>query len=103
MLRGDLPNHRPELDDRVERLADRLALKGRGRETAIIERALTAPEERLASDPPDRVAIEASIDSYIEVGARLRERLSERNVPDSASSLSLSLQQALYDKRGLPE
>ena len=95
--------HRPDLDNRVEQLADRLELKGRGRKTAIIERALTALEERLASDRPDRVAIEASIDRYIEVGARLRERLSGRNVPDSALSLSLSLQQALHDERGLPE
>ena len=33
--------HRPDLDSRVEQLADRLGLKGRGRRTATIERALT--------------------------------------------------------------
>ena len=42
-------------------------------------------------------------DRDIEAGARLRERLSGRNVRDSALSLSLSLQQALHDERGLPE
>ena len=95
--------HRPDLDNRVEQLADRLELKGRGRKTVIIERALTALEERLASDRPDCVAIEASIDRYIEVGARLRERLSGKDLPDSVPSLSPSLQQTLYDERPLPE
>ena len=95
--------HRPDLEDRIERLADRLGLKGRGHKTATIERALAELEERLASERPDRAAIEASIDRYIEAGARLRERLPGRDLPDSAPSLSLSLQEALYDERGLPE
>ena len=95
--------HRPDLDDRVERLAERLELKGRGRKTAIIERALTALEARLDSDRPGRAAIEASIDRYIEAGARLRERLSGKDVAADAPPLSLSLQQSLYDERGRPE
>ena len=94
--------HRPDLEDRVERLAERLDLRGRGRKTAIIERALTALEERLASERPDQAAIEASIDRCIEAGARLRGRLSGEDGPDPAPALSLSLQQTLYDERGLP-
>ncbi|MCY4453090.1 MAG: hypothetical protein OXC01_14155 [Immundisolibacterales bacterium] len=94
--------HRPDLEERVERLAARLALEGRGRKTATIERALTALEERLASDRPDRGAIEASIDRYIEAGLRLRERLSGTVLPDYAPALSLSLQEDLYTERGLP-
>lgn len=95
--------HRPDLDDRVERLAERLELKGRGRKTATIERALTALEARLDSDRPGRAAIEASIDRYIEAGVCLRERLSGQDVADDAPPLSLSLQQSLYDERGRPE
>ena len=92
--------HRPDLDSRVEKLADRLGLKGRGRKTATIERALALLEERVAYDRPDRMAIEASLDRYIADGSRLRERLTDRS--SDGPSLSLSLQQALYDERGLP-
>ena len=44
--------HRPDLDSRVERLADRLGLKGRGRKTATIERALTLLEKHVAQNRP---------------------------------------------------
>ena len=53
--------HRPDLDDRVENLAARLGLKGRGRKTAIIERALTALEEQQRVAHPDPTAIAASL------------------------------------------
>ena len=92
--------HRPDLDSRVEKLADRLGLKGRGRKTATIERALALLEERVAHDRPDRTAIEAALDRYIADGSRLRERLTDRS--GDGPPLSLSLQQALYDERGLP-
>lgn len=92
--------HRPDLDSRVEKLADRLGLKGRGRKTATIERALALLEERVAHDRPDQAAIKASLDRYIADGSRLRERLAGRG--DDGPPLSLSLQQALYDERGLP-
>ena len=94
------PAHRPDLDGRVERLADRLGLKGRGRKTATIERALALLEEHVARDRPDRAAIEAALDRYIAEGARLRERLASQS--GGGSPLSLTLQQALYDERGLP-
>lgn len=93
--------HRPDLDSRVEKLAERLGLKGRGRKTATIERALALLEERVAHDRPDRAAIKASLDRYIFEGSRLRKRLADRS--DGGPPLSLSLQQALYDERGLPE
>ena len=38
--------HRPDLDARVEKLASCLGLRGRGRKTAVIERALAALEEQ---------------------------------------------------------
>ena len=92
--------HRPDLDSRVEKLAGRLGLTGRGRKTATIERALVLLEERVADDRPDRTAIETSLDRYIINGTYLRERLAPRG--DDGSPLSLSLQQALYGERRLP-
>ena len=92
--------HIPDLDSRVEKLAGRLGLKGSRRKTATIERALALLEERVAHDRPNRTAIEASLDRYILNGSNLRERLAPRS--DEGPPLSLSLQKALYDKRGLP-
>ena len=92
--------HRPDLDGRVEKLAARLGLKGRGRKTATIERALALLEERVAHDRPDRAAIKSALDRYIAEGPRLRERLAAQSGEEPP--LSLSLQRALYDERGLP-
>ena len=94
------PAHRPDLDSRVERLADRLGLKGRGRKIATIERAFTLLEKHVAHDRSDRAVIEAALDRYIANGSRLRERLA--GLDGGGPPLSLSLQQMLYDERGLP-
>ena len=91
--------HRKDLDDRVERLAAQLGLSGRGRKTAIIERALTVLEERVAHSHPQRVDIEASLNRYIGAGRDLRERYADASGPP----LSQALQEALYDDRGLPK
>ena len=93
--------HRRDLDARVERLADRLALHGRGRKTAVIERALDALEERVERSRPDRAAILAALERYAVTGARSRERLADPEAADSRPP-SLLLQDALYDERGLP-
>lgn len=93
--------HRPDLDSRVEKLADRFGLMGRGRKTATIERALTLLEGRAAHDRLDQTAIEKSLDRYILNGSNLRERVA--SLSDDGPPLSLSLQQALYNERGLPE
>ena len=96
--------HRPDLACRVEKLADRLGLAGRGRKTASIERAITLLEERAAHDRPNQSAIETSLDRYIINGSSLRERLAPAlHVALDGPLTSLSLQQALYDERGLPE
>ena len=94
--------HRPDLERRVEALADRFGLRGRGRKTAIIERALAALEESAARDDREQLTIKASIDRYIDSGVRLRTRLA-KDFPSDSAPLSESLQQALYDQRGLPE
>ena len=88
------PAHRPDLDSRI-------GLKGRERKVVTIEHALPLLEERMAHNRPDQTAIETSLDLYIINGSHLRERLAPRS--DDGQPLSLSLQQALYDERGLPE
>ena len=93
---------RPDLERRVEELADRLGLRGRGRRTAIIERALAALEESLAHDDQEQLAIKASIDRYIDAGCRLRAHLA-KDFPGTSEPLSAFLQRTLYDQRGLPE
>ena len=94
--------HRPDLERRVERLADRFGLRGRGRKTAVIERALAALEESTAEDDQDELTIKASINRYIDAGVELRTRLA-KDFPSESAPLSASLQQALYGERGLPE
>ena len=93
--------HRPDIERRVERLAGCLGLTGRGRKTATIDRALTLLEERVGHDRTDRMAVKTSLDRYIVNGSNLHERVATRG--DDSPPLSLSLQQALYDERGLPK
>ena len=93
--------HRHDLDERVERLAARLDLRGRGRKVAVIERALSALEERVERDRPDRAAIRASLERYAREGPRLCRRLARLD-PGDGRPLSRVLQDALYDDRGLP-
>ena len=95
--------HRPDLDDRVEKLAARLGLKGRSRKTAIIEKAMTALEKQAERAYPDRAAVTAALDRYIEAGPRLRQRLVGSGGPLPEPLLSLSLQRAHYDDTGLPK
>lgn len=73
-----------------------LDLRGRGRKTAVIERALDALEAHVERTRPRRADILASIERYVEAGRRLRGR------PDTGRPSSLALQDALYDDRGLP-
>jgi len=93
---------RPDLERRVEELADRLGLRGRGCRPAIIERALAALEESVARDDQKQLMTKASIDRYIDAGCRLRARLA-KDFPGTSEPLSASLQRTLYDQRGLPE
>ena len=94
--------HRPDLERRVEELADRFGLRGRGRKTAIIERGLALLEESAAQDDREQLTIKASIDRFINAGVRLRTSLA-KDFPNESVPLSASLQQALYGERGLPE
>lgn len=93
--------HRHDLDERVERLAVRLGLRGRGRKTAVIERALDALENEAGRGQADRAAVRASLARYAKAGPRLRERLRHLG-PGAGRPLSEALQDDLYDERGLP-
>lgn len=95
--------HRRDLDAWVERLAARLDLRGRGRKTAVIERALRALEEQTERSRPRRADIEAALERLAEAGDRFRER--EGRSGRSAAvdrPLSQVWQDELYDERGLP-
>ena len=92
--------HRPDLDDRVERLANRLGISGYGRKTAVIEEALSALEERVGNQVT-KAQIRASLKSYLLNGNRLRQEVL-RLCPDIREPLSRTLQQELYDERGVP-
>ena len=94
--------HRPDLDARVEKLASCLGLRGRGRKTAVIERAIAALEARERTAHLDPAAIAASLQHYIENGTRMRARLIEEGMPSGGRPLSALLQRSLYDERGLP-
>lgn len=95
--------HRPDLDARVEKLASCLGLRGRGRKTTVIERALAALEEQERTAHLDPTAIAASLQRYIDNGARLSAGLLERGAQNRGQPLSALLQRSLYDERGLPQ
>lgn len=94
--------HRPDLDERVERLAARLDLRGHGRKTAVIERAVGALEDQVDRREPDRAAIRTSLDRLAEAGDRYRERT---GIPPTGDPkpLSQAWQEELYDDNGLPK
>ena len=96
--------HRHDLDERVERLAARLDLHGRGRKTAVIERALSALEEQTDRTRPDRAYVEAALERLATAGDRFREREARwgRDADDGRPS-SQVWQDELYDEHGLPK
>lgn len=96
--------HRPDLDERVERLAARLDMRGRGRKTAIIDQALRALEEQVDNARPDRAYIEASLERLAQAGDRYRERERTRGRrTDHERPLSQVWEEELYDDHGLPK
>ena len=95
--------HRHDLDERVERLAARLDLRGRGRKIAVIERALRALEEQTERIRPDRARVEAALERLAQAD-RFRERERRRGrFADDDRPLSQVWQDELYDEHGLPK
>ena len=93
--------HRPDLDERVERLASRLGINGRGRKTAVIEKALTALEAQTPRMSPE--AILAALEKYEGSGALIAAELADDPELDHSKPLSQALQDVLYDEHGLPK
>ena len=95
--------HRRDLDARVERLAARLDLRGRGRKTAVIERALSALDEQTERTRPDRAYVEAALERLAQAGDRFRGRERGRGRDGDDRPLSQVWQDELYDEHGLPK
>ncbi len=93
--------HRPDLEERVEKLASRLGMNGRGRKTAVIEKALTALEEQAPRMSPE--AILASLRKYEGSGALIAAELADDPELDHSKPMSQALQDVLYDEHGLPK
>ena len=92
--------HRPDLDERVERLATKMGFNGRGRKTAVIEKALAALEDRVSLMDPESVL--ASLKQFEGHGALIAAELAGDPELDRGKPLSVTLQEALYDEHGLP-
>lgn len=93
--------HRPDLETRIERLASRLGMNGRGRKTAVIERALTALEEQTPQMSPE--AIRAALDEFGRNADLIAAELADDPELDHSKPLSEALQDVLYDAHGLPK
>ena len=92
--------HRPDLDERVEKLAAHMGFNGRGRKTAVIEKALAALEDRVSL--MDAESILASLKQFEGHGPLIAAELAGDLELDPGRPLSLTLQEALYDEHGLP-
>ena len=95
--------HRPDLDRRVEVLALRLGLRGRGRKTRVIERALESLETRSSAIKTTPEEIDAFFKELSESTREMRKRFTAEFPGMSIETISRTLQDELYDKRGLPK
>ncbi len=93
--------HRPDLENRIERLASRLGMNGRGRKTAVIERALTALEQQTPRMSAQE--IEESLEKFGRDADLVAAELANDPELDHTKPLSQALQDVLYDEHGLPK
>ena len=92
--------HRPDLEQRIERLASRFGMNGRGRKTAVIEKALTALEEQTPRMSPEEIS--EALEKYGRDAHLIAAELADDPGLDHSKPLSQALQDALYDEHGLP-
>lgn len=96
--------HRPDLDERVEYLAQVLHGGVRGSKVKVIESAIEALEEKRGVRKCSSAEIRRALDRFLRNGARLRdEALAAHPDLDPNEPLSKSLQDMLYDEKGLPK
>ena len=93
--------HRPDLDARVERLASRLGINGRGRKTAVIEKALSALEDQTSRMSPEEIS--ESLEQFGRNADQIAAELANDPELDHTKPLSQALQDVLYDEHGLPK
>lgn len=93
--------HRPDLDARVERLASRLGINGRGRKTAVIEKALSALEDQIPRMSPEEIRV--SLEKFGRNADQIAAELANDPELDHTKPLSQALQDVLYDEHGLPK
>ena len=93
--------HRPDLENRIERLASRLGMNGRGRKTAVIERALTALEQQTPRMSAQE--IEESLEKFGRNADLVAAELANDPELDHSKPLSQALQDVLYGEHGLPK
>ncbi len=96
-------------DDTARWLRDRAAAGGVGASAwlaRLVERTRrrsAGPEDPCGTARPECRSIGEALDRYIAAGPGLRRRLAEQEDAGGGRPLSLSLQDGLYDKRGLPD
>ncbi len=95
--------HRLDLEEKIEYLAGRLKLTGRGRKTLTIERALDALEEKIESDLPNPEYIRMTLAKYMERGDEFRKDMYKAYPHLRGKDLSLAITDELYEKSGLPK
>ena len=93
--------HRPDLDLRVEKLAFRLGINGRGRKTAVIEKALSALEAQAPLMSSEDIL--KALDKYGGSADLIAAELANDRDLDHSKPLSQALQDVLYDEHGLPK
>ena len=85
----------------MEKLAAQMGFNGRGRKTAVIEKALAALEDRVSLMDPESIL--ASLKQFEGHGALIAAELARGDPElDRGKPLSVTLQEALYDEHGLP-
>ena len=95
--------HRPDLEAKIELLAQQLKFKGRGRKTNTIERALDALEEKLKIERPSPSYIRNSLGCLSEGGERFQAWVYRDRPYLEGKPISVALQDELYDEQGLPK
>ncbi len=93
-------------NDTARWLKDRAAAGGVGASAwlaRLVERTRRRGGETEGAARPESASIGEALDRYIDAGPGLRRRIAEREGAGNDRPLSLTLQDRLYDERGLPD
>lgn len=93
--------HRADLEARIDRLASRLGINGRGHKTAVIEKALGALEAQTSLMSAEEIS--RALEKFGRHADLIAAELADDPGLDPNKPLSQTLQDVLYDGRGLPK